>query len=134
MTETNRSLAWLEAPDGQHLPLTGFNSLGRSSKNSVVLDSHTVSRRHALIQVQDVGQYWLVDLGSSNGTRLNDRRVTRPTRLQHSDVIEIGGRSYRFQQAEPNPADALNPSHTAAATKTAAITARTRSAVASGNH
>jgi adenylate cyclase len=112
MTQNVQPSAWLEAPNGERLPLAGFNSLGRSSKNSMVLDSHTVSRRHALIQAQDVGEYWLVDLGSSNGTRLNDRRVTHPMRLQNSDVIEIGGRIYSFQQTDSIPADALTPSQT----------------------
>jgi adenylate cyclase len=51
---------------------------------------------HALIQVQNIGEFWLVDLGSSNGTFLNKRRVHQPVRLHDQDKIFIGGRRLFF--------------------------------------
>jgi pSer/pThr/pTyr-binding forkhead associated (FHA) protein len=47
------------------------------------------SAEHALISWRG-GQWWLEDLGSRNGTRLNDETVTAPTVLSAGDVISIG--------------------------------------------
>ena len=46
-----------------------------------------VSRRHAVIQAQVSDEYWLGDSGSRNGTYVNAKRIAKPTRLQHADVI-----------------------------------------------
>ena len=55
---------------------------------------------HALIQLQNIGEFWLVDLGSSNGTFLNKRRVHQPVRLHDQDKISVGGRQFIFRQPE----------------------------------
>jgi hypothetical protein len=60
--------AWLEAADGKRHPIKGSCSLGRTAANTVVLQSPKVSRRHALIHLQNIGELWLIDFGSSNGT------------------------------------------------------------------
>ena len=49
---------WLEATDGKQRPVHGNVSIGRSPKNGLVLDSPKISRRHALINVQNVGEFW----------------------------------------------------------------------------
>jgi adenylate cyclase len=116
MTKHARIAAWLEGPNGECFQLTGSNSIGRSSKNDIVVDCSRVSRRHALIQAQDADEYWLVDLGSSNGIRLNDRRVVQPTPLQISDVIDIAGHIYRFQRTAQSQTVALDPYKTQATT------------------
>ena len=82
--------AWLEATDGRRLPIQGNMSIGRSPKTSLVLDSPKVSRRHAIINVQNVGEFWLIDLGSSNGTFVNKRRLQQPIRLCDLDQVVIG--------------------------------------------
>ncbi len=96
--------AWLETASGVRLALGGVCSIGRSSKNTLVMENPEVSRRHALIQPQ-AGEYWLVDLGSSNGVRLNEARVHQPVRLNDQDRIEIGGTPFVFRvlarEAEP---------------------------------
>ena len=91
--------AWLEA-SGDKFPICGNCSLGRSPKNSIVLDSQKVSRRHAIINVQDIGEFWLIDLGSSNGTFLNHRRLNQPVRLCDQDQVVIGDRIFTFHQPE----------------------------------
>lgn len=89
MNEPSPAQAWLEQAEGGRLPVLGDCSVGRSSGNEVQLNHARVSRRHALIHVQGDGEYWLVDLGSSNGTYVNRTRVSRPKRLHDGDVIEI---------------------------------------------
>src|SRR5713226_5564289 len=97
---TDEQGAWLEANDGKRLPIQGNLSIGRSPKNSLVLDSPKISRRHAIVNVQNVGEFWLIDLGSSNGTFLNKRRVHQPVRLSDYDQIAIGDSIFTFRQAE----------------------------------
>lgn len=74
---------------GQTLRLGSFNSLGRSPRNQIVLDDTFVSSEHAIIRLRD-GAFWLEDLGSTNGTLLNERPVDRPVALEPGDVIGIG--------------------------------------------
>ena len=60
------------------------------------LDDPELSSVHASIQF-DAGAFHLTDLGSTNGTRLNDRPVTAQE-LAHGDRIQIGGQCQRFCQ------------------------------------
>src|SRR2546430_1217999 len=92
--------AWLETATAGRVPIVGNCSIGRSPKSCVVLDSQKVSRRHAIINVQNVGEFWLIDLGSSNGTFLNGRRLHQPVRLCDQDQIIIGDRLFIFHQPE----------------------------------
>jgi adenylate cyclase len=94
-----KQAAWLET-SGERFPIQGNSSIGRSTKNLIVIDSQKVSRRHALINVQNVGEFWLIDLGSSNGTFLNGRRLHQPVRLCDQDQIIIGDRLFIFRQPE----------------------------------
>jgi adenylate cyclase len=90
---------WLEA-SGEKIPIRGNCSLGRSPRNSIVLESQKISRRHAIINAQNIGEFWLIDLGSSNGTFLNNRRLHQPVRLCDQDQIVIGDRIFVFHQPE----------------------------------
>jgi adenylate cyclase len=90
--------AWLEAADGTRHPIRGSCSLGRTAANTVVLESPKVSRRHALIHLQNIGELWLIDFGSSNGTFLNKRRIHHPIRLSDGDQITIGDQIFTFRQ------------------------------------
>jgi adenylate cyclase len=90
--------AWLETADGTRHPIRGSCSLGRTAANTIVLDSPKVSRRHALIHLQNVGELWLIDFGSSNGTFLNKRRIHHPIRLSDGDQITIGDQVFKLRQ------------------------------------
>jgi adenylate cyclase len=90
--------AWLEAADGTRHPIKGNCSLGRASANTIVLESPKVSRRHALIHLQNIGEVWLIDFGSSNGTFLNKRRIHHPIRLRDGNYITIGDQLLTFRQ------------------------------------
>jgi hypothetical protein len=64
-------------------------TLGRSRSSDVMVDDANVSRAHA--EVRAHGSTWVLsDLGSTNGTRLNGRRVTQPEVLGPGDEIEVG--------------------------------------------
>lgn len=98
MNESPEEGAWLEATDGTQHPIHGSCSIGRTVANTIVLDSPKVSRRHALIHLQDVGELWLIDFGSSNGTFLNKRRIHHPIRLSDGDQITIGDQVFTLRQ------------------------------------
>src|SRR5690242_12211984 len=100
--ESLQDHAWLETANGDRLPLLGTCTIGRGPENSVVLPMEKVSRRHAIIHAQNTTEFWLVDLGSRNGTFRNSNRIRQPTRLQADDRIEIGSIGFTFRiQQEP---------------------------------
>lgn len=88
--KTSTYPAWLSRTEAAPVPVTGNCSLGRAVGNDVVLVDDRVSRRHATIHVQGEREFWLVDLGSRNGTYLNGRRVSQPTRLRDGDRVQVG--------------------------------------------
>ena len=96
--------AELEKPDGQRYRINQSCSLGRASSNDVVLADQKISRRHALIQAQKQQEFWLMDLGSSNGTYVNGRRLTQPALLRNKDQIEVGPFKMVFRQSGFVPA------------------------------
>jgi pSer/pThr/pTyr-binding forkhead associated (FHA) protein len=63
--------------------------LGRSREADVTIDDPNVSRRHA--EVRPSGGSWTVrDLGSTNGVKVNGRRIQGPQSLKPGDVLELG--------------------------------------------
>jgi pSer/pThr/pTyr-binding forkhead associated (FHA) protein len=77
----------------------GVYLIGRQEAD-IVLDDEAVSRKHAEIGLYGPGAYTLRDLVSTNGTRLNGRRVEEKARLVDGDVIEIGEYRLRFSVVE----------------------------------
>jgi diguanylate cyclase (GGDEF)-like protein len=68
--------------------------VGRGDQCDIRVNDHSVSRRHALVQASDGG--WAVtDLGSTNGTFLNDVPVTTAV-LKDGDYVRVGNCIYRF--------------------------------------
>jgi adenylate cyclase len=76
--------------------------IGRSEQNTVVLVDDLVSRFHAMIHCMDGEAFYLTDLGSRNGTFLNNRRATTPTALQDGDRIQIGNHELFFRREAPD--------------------------------
>lgn len=96
--EDETAEAWLVAEDGRSWPLQANCPIGRSPSNQIVLSDRKVSRRHAIIHRQDGHEFWLVDLGSGNGSYINELRVSLPARLQDGDVMKLGDFALRFRQ------------------------------------
>ena len=83
--------------DGRVLPVTSSRVVvGRSRECDVRVDDGNVSRRHCEV-VQESPTTWVVaDLGSTNGTEVNGRKVSRRTRLDDGDRITVGGTELVF--------------------------------------
>ena len=96
MNNPKNNFARLKLPEGPDLEIHKTCSIGRSSGNDVVLLHEKVSRRHALIHTQEQGRFCFVDLGSSNGSYVNNRRVIQPVILKDGDVILIGSSQLIF--------------------------------------
>jgi hypothetical protein len=86
---------WLVFPDGRRVGIgSEVLTIGRLPECAIVLDDPNVSRRHAQVR-REGDAIFVVDLGSTNGTRVNDTLV-REHRLATGDVISIGTTSLRF--------------------------------------
>jgi len=64
-------------------------AIGRGEENIVRLDDISVSRRHAIIR-RDGIRFFLRDVGSGNGTYLEQQRVTAETRLKSRQELQVG--------------------------------------------
>jgi serine phosphatase RsbU (regulator of sigma subunit) len=79
-------------------------TIGRSRENDVFLPDQWLSRHHAEIRQKD-GSFFLVDLGSKNGTLLNGVRVTGESKLGGGDVITLGEHLLTLQLAASGAPD-----------------------------
>lgn len=87
---TSESIPYFKDPTGREHALTGeTTTIGRGVENTIVITSRRVSREHASVQRQG-RRVILSNLGSTNGTFLNDERVLAPLELRDGDAITIG--------------------------------------------
>lgn len=63
--------------------------IGRDPKNHICLDDVYVSKQHAFITYEE-GQFWLEDLGSKNGTKVNGAHILDRETLRRGDKLTIG--------------------------------------------
>jgi len=69
--------------------------IGRDTNNDIVLEDTEVSRRHARLEAR--GRSWvLMDVGSTNGTFLNDRELDSCVKLRGGDRLKIGSQIFKF--------------------------------------
>lgn len=76
-------------PNQEYPLVLTSNIVGREPINDVVFSDPEVSRRHARIVAQN-NSYYIEDLGSTNGTFVNGRRINAITRLSNGDIIDLG--------------------------------------------
>jgi hypothetical protein len=70
-------------------------TIGRSKDADCVLRDPNVSRRHAELRQADSGDWEIVDLGSTNGVKVNGRRVSS-SRLRPGDEVTVGTTTFLF--------------------------------------
>ncbi len=88
------------------VPMGNTATIGRTRENTVCLHfSPQVSRQHAVIRCHNGWQFQLIDLGSRNGTYVNDRRVIMPMTLENEARIRIADNLIIFAE----DADAAEP-------------------------
>jgi pSer/pThr/pTyr-binding forkhead associated (FHA) protein len=71
-------------------------AVGRTPENDIQLESDRISRRHALVRFEN-HVFYVHDLGSSNGTFVNDVRVQGQQALQDGDVVRFGDLVFIFK-------------------------------------
>ncbi|MFO0604105.1 MAG: adenylate/guanylate cyclase domain-containing protein [Polyangiales bacterium] len=110
----------ITGPEGQmERDLSAVNTLGRHPNNSIQLLDRIVSKEHCVVEQR--GARWVLrDLGSLNGTYVNDQRVAGEAVLHHGDQITLGGTRAVFHDPAgaltgPNPAAATMPTPLAGA-------------------
>jgi DNA-binding winged helix-turn-helix (wHTH) protein len=90
---------WLIGATAEVALIPGENIVGREGDGVILVKSSTVSRRHARIMLDATGGM-IEDLGSKNGTYVNDRRVDAATRITDGDQIRIGSLLFTFRLSQ----------------------------------
>lgn len=80
---------------GKRYPIKDDVTIGRSDTCTISVQVPNVSRQHARIFL-DNGQCWVEDLGSTNGTHVNDAEVMSTKLLSNGDLITTGGLVFKF--------------------------------------
>lgn len=84
---------------GKEVPVDDGLTIGRTMENGIVVSDQGVSRRHAELKCEG-GVYTLQDMGSANGTILNDQKITGVEVLRSGDVIIVGATGMQFTAPE----------------------------------
>ena len=83
--------------EGMRFPLNeGRQVIGRRQDASIPVDDTKVSRDHALVDYRN-GYFYLVDLGSTNGTYVNGKRVNHAIRINLGDQLRFGSSKFRVE-------------------------------------
>ena len=99
-SDTNGAVCRLIWAGGSATLRQGEHIIGRDSDAAVLLDSPSVSRRHARLRVAD-DHATFEDLGSKNGSSVAGRRVHAPVSLGDGDVITTGVVELTFRMIRP---------------------------------
>jgi adenylate cyclase len=91
-----------QGPVPVEFPLVGPTVIGRSTNATVQVNDREVSRRHTAIDLE-AGAFVLKDLGSSNGTFLNGRRLYGATKLNDGDEVMVGTTRLLFRLSAEQP-------------------------------
>lgn len=75
--------------EGRVYPLTDLITIGRSTETDIVLRDPLVSHQHSRI-IKRLSIWYIMDLGSTNGTFVGKEKITRQTELKNGQKIRIG--------------------------------------------
>ena len=92
-------LLFHQGRETEHIPCGTITTIGRDRNNDIVITDLLVSRNHAMVRRLGEADFYLIDSGSSNGSRLNGKRILTPTLLRDGDRITIGASEFSFEQA-----------------------------------
>lgn len=104
-----------EAPREVTINPDGGLTVGRAPPSLLILRDREVSRQHCRIDLRE-DYAWLTDLGSSNGTFIDGKRVRAPVQLTHGTTIVLGSHRLVYECSLPAPSA---PHETLAGTDTA---------------
>jgi putative ABC transport system ATP-binding protein len=90
--------------DGKRTPVGEELLIGRSSSSGLTINESHISRQHARIVRRD-GQFFITDLGSSNGTFVNGVRIKGATLIKDLDDLKIGRTAAQFRVGAPGEVD-----------------------------
>lgn len=80
---------------GSVIPVTSTITLGRKDDNSILLNNdHFVSSYHAKIYVRN-NEFYLEDLASTNGTYVNEEKISGRIRLRVNDTVRLGSTVFK---------------------------------------
>jgi FHA domain len=106
---TAKPIPYLEDPTGlEHLLTSESMTIGRAVSSDIVITSKRVSREHARIR-RDGWRRILDDLGSTNGTFLNNERIITGRELRDRDRIKIGDVVFTFHDPDITYRDSVLP-------------------------
>ena len=78
-------------------------SVGRKAENGICLDDSTVSGNHALFSIvpsplvhQTANDVYIEDLGSTNGTLIDGKKINKKKLLRHGDKVKIGQHEFVY--------------------------------------
>jgi hypothetical protein len=71
--------------------------VGKAMGHLIIADDPTVSSQHAMLSTDAAGAWVLTDLGSTNGTWLNNQRITQPTYVRDGDLVRFGNTQVKFR-------------------------------------
>ena len=97
-TEEDRAAGWLSVvksnykglSEGEKIRLTTPFQIGKKNNNDLVIINEYISHNHVIIYSRNK-EIWIEDLGSTNGTLLNENPLKIPMVLKDNDRIDIGG-------------------------------------------
>lgn len=90
----------------QYIATTPMIKIGRKSDNHIYLKDPKVSRYHAVITLRG-DQLYIKDLGSTNGTKVNDRKVFGERELFAGELIQLGDTVIQLERVSYCASDAL---------------------------
>jgi pSer/pThr/pTyr-binding forkhead associated (FHA) protein len=92
------------AASAKRIEINGTLTAGRNPDCDLVLSQGHPSRRHAEVSLEE-GRVWVKDLGSANGTFVNDRQITDRTALNAGDRVRFDAEEFIFESSAPPAAD-----------------------------
>ncbi len=107
----NRFLESADAADRRVALRERAVQIGRHPSNDIVLEDDLASRYHCVIEPADSGHFRVRDLGSRNGTSVNNEKVSDRV-LDSGDVIKVGSHEFRYRVVEKPANDEMNRTRT----------------------